>query len=684
VFRRFAAASTAALLSLPLFAGVAAALPVPVTRPLLLIAIPDLRWSDLSHMPVLTSFAGYAAVGNLSVRSEGATTRCGDGLLEISAGTRVRNGVTECSLDAVALARQRRLDRHNRYGARLGTLGDLLQGQSMAIGPAASMLLTTSSGAAPLTAPDLDAAFAALPNGFVATVDDGLYGASDRVAAAKAVDGQIKQQFLHVPLNVDVIIAGISDGRTGGPHLHPVFIAAQGFPHRELISPTTGRAPYVQLFDLTATVLSMRAIHGLPSSVVGRPVHTTLRAVRELSSYADADRHARAALSVGHPTFTAVCLVLLVALLLAGFGRRAAGWVARPLALFAPFVWLVQLLPWWRWGTGGYAALLIGAAVISAALATLLHRWSSRALLLVGASFTVLTLLADQLAGAPLQQSAPWGDNPLVAGRFHGMGNIDFGVTMAAVLLGVAVLASSPVRNRRLLVGLSAAIAVAAVVVDGLPRLGDDIGGVVTLVPALAVLAILAAGVALTRARVATVVLAAVLVALGAMLLDYARPADRQTHAGRFVGQVLHGGAWQVVHRKLDAVLASFDNPAVTALVVVAAIAAALAWRRQPQVRPAIGAVATLAVVGSALNDSGVFVAAAAAISVAPPLLVTAGALSGRAILDDREHRGGRGRRTVADGARSGRPRRRSAAPSAGSSHGAAVRGYPRRRRPRS
>ena len=64
------------------------------------------------------------------------------------------------------------------------------------------------------------------------------------------------------------------------------------------------------------------------------------------------------------------------------------------------------------------------------------------------------------------------------------------------------------------------------------------------------------------------------------LLLDYARPAAHQTHAGRFVGQVLHGGAAQVVHRKADAVLGSFTNPVVTmAVVVLFAIAgAATAW----------------------------------------------------------------------------------------------------------
>src|SRR3954464_14501122 len=72
--------------------------------PVVLVAVPDLRWSDVPAMPTLHALMTTGAVGELSVKSEGETTRCGDALLQLSAGTRVPSGVVSCTIDA------RRLD----------------------------------------------------------------------------------------------------------------------------------------------------------------------------------------------------------------------------------------------------------------------------------------------------------------------------------------------------------------------------------------------------------------------------------------------------------------------------------------------------------------------------------------------------------------------------------------------
>ena len=88
--------------------------------------------------------------------------------------------------------------------------------------------------------------------------------------------------------------------------------------------------------------------------------------------------------------------------------------------------------------------------------------------------------------------------------------------------------------------------------------------------------------------------------------------------------QVRDGTAWQTVHRKLDAVLSSFSNPVVSAAVLLAVVVVVALLRRHgsraalPGVRAAAIPIAALAVIGSALNDSGVFVAAAALLAVVP------------------------------------------------------------------
>jgi len=199
---------------------------------------------------------------------------------------------------------------------------------------------------------------------------------------------------------------------------------------------------------------------------------------------------------------------------------------------------------------------------------------------------------------------------------------------MSALLLCTGVVAATLERRRA--VTVVAVTGVVAVVVDGAPWLGDDLGGVVALVPAFAVLLAAVAGVRFTARRVGAVGAAAVALAVAVGLVDYARPAARQTHAGRFVGQVLHGGAATVLHRKADAVVGSLATPLVTALVVAVVVAVVLAARRGRLPEPAAGvraaavAVAVVAVIGSLLNDSGVFVAAAAFLAFVPAVTVAA------------------------------------------------------------
>lgn len=591
-------------------------------RGVVLILVPDLRWTDLASMPRLRQFEAAADVGVLSVRAEGAATRCGDGLLELSAGTRVPTGVRECTVDAARLASLRPRYRHDRFGARIGTLGDLLGPRGYAVGAAAATAMAARDGSSRVVASVADA-FARDPAPVVAVVDDALYAGHDRVTHAAATDAAIAQQLAQVPTGARVIVAGCSDGPAGQARLHPLFVGGPGATHRELRSPTTGRAPYVQLFDLTASLVDEGR---LPRYVSGRAITTSGHAARAPSSYADLDRHARRALSVGHPTFTVLCAVLLGCLLLALARPSVAASVA-PLLVLAPAgAWSVQLLPWWRWNTVAYVACVAAVAVVGGAAVFALRRRRPVAALLLGPALTALLLVADQLAGAPLQLAAPFGDNPLVAGRFHGMGNIDFGVAMTSLLMcGVA--AASAARTRRSAVAFAVVFSVVAIVIDGAPMLGDDLGGVLALVPACCLFIAIVAGVRVTARRVVATVAAAVLIAAAVAVLDYQRPASQRTHAGRFVGQVLHGGAWQEVHRKLDAVLGSFGNPIVTALVLVALAALVVLRSRAARattdvvVARAAIVIGALAVIGSAVNDSGVFVAAAATLAFAPSAL---------------------------------------------------------------
>jgi hypothetical protein len=181
------------------------------------------------------------------------------------------------------------------------------------------------------------------------------------------------------------------------------------------------------------------------------------------------------------------------------------------------------------WLASGLAA---GAAL--AFLALRLDRTSGglRAPVLLGAVLLGLVALDLALGGHGLSQ-------PLLGGsawdgeRFYGLGNGYFAFALAAVMLVAGFAPLSAVATAALLAGLG--------VVDGLPRLGADVGGSLTsMLTAAAALVVLAPG----RPRARRVVLlaglavaAAVAVALGAGL------GGPVSHAGRFAERLMQGPA---------------------------------------------------------------------------------------------------------------------------------------------
>jgi hypothetical protein len=338
-----------------------------------------------------------------------------------------------------------------------------------------------------------------------------------------------------------------------------------------------------------------------------------------ISSFVDDDRHAVLERTVGQRVFLLLGIVVIVMMVLAAgpvpVGHRIATWLARLLAPAPALVFLTNGLPWWRWGPWSYGAILLAGCVAVAAATTVATHRHRTARLLVVPVLAFAALAIDQLTGARLQLSSPLGESPLAAGRFSGMGNLDFAVMATSALIVAALVSARLRRGPAVLTAM--ALVVVAIVVDGAPQLGNDIGGVVTLIPAGFMLIALVADVTVTRLRVVTAVATTVTVAVGIALADYSRPPAAQTHVGRFVGQVLHGGAGTEVHRKFDAAIATFGWTTGTFVVGFTLAAWAIAHRRimaslrqVPGATAAAVSAATLAVLGAALNDSGLGVAA--------------------------------------------------------------------------
>jgi hypothetical protein len=614
----------------------AAAAPAGFTQ-VVVLGVPGLLWSDVTAMPTLRGLAASSATGVLTVKTAGSTTRCAAGLLAVSAGNRTTASSAGCSIPASSWPALSASNRGSRYRTTLGALGTVLGRHhigTVAIGAAAIPLVADEAGRSALSsgrlASPLDPAGPGLlnaqpnvgPSAFVGivvgAVVDGLYDASPatRPAARQAVDRQLAKD-LSASQGDTVMVLGLSDGATGHADLHPILISGPGWGHHELRG-STGRAPYVQLIDVAPTVLSWFEV-ATPPSMVGQPIVQTTASAGSISTYLNDDKHAVGQRTLSQRVFLAIGLAAILLMLLAWWGiapaRGPATWLARLLAPAPALAFVGNAFPWWRWGQLSYAGIVLALCLAVALTVGLAARRSPRlaAALVPAGSLVVLAL--DQVTGSHLQLSSPLGDNPLVAGRFHGAGNLDFAVigTSAVVLAGLVGAALDRTRG----VLAAAAIMLVALVVDGTPRFGDDLGGVLALMPALLVVVAGVFGVTATWRRAVGVAVASAAVAVGIALADYSRPPSRQTHVGRFVGQVLHGGAGAEVHRKFDSMAGSFG---LTIGTFVAVIALILAILNRERVRAAIGKVSglgtvaigavVLGVLGTVLNDSGVTVAA--------------------------------------------------------------------------
>ena len=211
-----------------------------------------------------------------------------------------------------------------------------------------------------------------------------------------------------------------------------------------------------------------------------------------------------------------------------------------------------------------------------------------------GASLTALLVaaaiplawLVDAAAGAPLAFNNPLGMNAVVAGRFYGVSNTAFALVAGALVVVIASAWEVLGGGRRSALLVTALLGGAALLVDGAPQLGADVGGALTLVPTLAFLAAGLAGLRLSWRRWLAIGAATVLVVGGFAVVDLLRPGG-PTHLGRFARQVADGSAAGVLGRKAYALVGPFVTKPVMAAALACAVvivAAALWWGRR-QVR---------------------------------------------------------------------------------------------------
>jgi hypothetical protein len=439
----------------------------------------------------------------------------------------------------------------------------------------------------------------------------------------------------------DAVIVLSPVSPSASPALGIVALQAPGIDGGLLQSATTRRDGYVQLADVAPTVLELLG-EDAPDTMEGRSFGVSDRDDR------GAGRLTGLAESGDAAAFRDATMPLAVTGIVVGLALLALGTVLRsrlsprlrrllaPCAYGAlgivPASFLVGQVGPVRANPVPQVVLVLLLAAGFAALATAVdRRWpGTGALAAVGSIVGLIAL--DILAGAPLQLNTTFGYSVAVAGRFTGLGNLAFALFGAATIVLAALIVDRWGRG-----GLVPAVALLAgvVVVEGLPMLGADVGGVVAMVPAFGVTALVLAGRRVGWRQVAALVGATVVVLLLFAVVDAARPAEVQTHLARLGEQVV-GARWDTLGKSLSrrwqASLGGAEPAAwITVGVLMAGALAyaglAAAGRAGPGAtraithRPTLAAAAGLAVLGTVglvANDSSVAVPFTMLIVVAP------------------------------------------------------------------
>lgn len=477
-------------------------------------------------------------------------------------------------------------------------------------------------------------------------------------AALQRTDALVGELMELVDLETDLVLVVSPVSPVGPDELVVSALAGPGVRPGLAQSGSSRRAGYVTLPDIAPTILQALGVDK-PGAMNGAPIASSGGDAPDGETFRSlADDNLRAlfrnALSGPLTVVFIVSQVLTYGLAAYALTNRRLAWCRSAAFLLlagmaVPFTsFLVGVFPYWRLSVAGALILILAsAAVLAALIRAVVRRLPAedrraahvRALIppIAVAALTTLLLVGDIALGGPLQIDTAfgYGGGAIVAGRLAGYGNLAWALMVAALIIAVTGIwgtwrigadGEEPTgADRHFALGLIAAVFFLAVVAVGLPSLGANVGGTLSVVSGLMITGLVLAGVRLDLRRLAGVgvLTFAVLAVFG--ILDVRRAPEDQTHLGRLIDQTLGdeglAGLGTVIQRKINANL-SILMSSVWSFVIPAALAflAFLIWRpprflrtvfaHVPGMRACVIGVLSTGVIGGLVNDSGIAIPA--------------------------------------------------------------------------
>jgi hypothetical protein len=457
-----------------------------------------------------------------------------------------------------------------------------------------------------------------------------------KAAALHRTDELVGRMLADVDPAHDAVFVVSPASPRRGSGLAVTGIRAPGVAPQLMRSATSRRNGFVYVIDIAPTILQLLG-YPTPSDMEGRAMEVVSGRVahgdridRLIHANEDAVfRDSKVATANNIVIALSAALAVLAYLAVHRARRRAAA--ARFLALTVlGFLFATYVAGPLHFGRSDNSAAYFGflgvVAIAFAVVCRLLGGRHRHLPIAIALAATVVLHLGDLLAGARLELNTVFGYSATVGIRVSGQGNLTFSQLTAAVLLlgGLAVWR----RPGRTTVYAVIAVLAFTLLVMAAPPFGGDFGAAIAGAPGFGLFAWLLLG---RRIRLRTVViLGAVLVVSGLLVgfVDLMRPKDQQTHVGRFFDKVATGGLgdfFLTIRRKLMENIDSFTGTKLLWVLPIVALLVWYLWRipsgrartlftRVTVVRQTLLALAVVAFLGYALNDSGIAIPALMAV----------------------------------------------------------------------
>lgn len=392
-----------------------------------------------------------------------------------------------------------------------------------------------------------------------------------------------------------VMVAGLGDS-SGLPQLRAFIASGPGIEPSSLSSSTTRTPGLLQITDLAPGILDLLDVPS--SNGVGFEQTPTdddpQTRIDDLVADAQKSTSVYQHLSTFSITLDIVFYSLFIAcgLLLSRsiIGRRGGatrapvihrllGWVSLGVATLPMGAFLAGLIPWSRMDQPDLGLLLSVLGTAAALFAISLippwgRTWRGRVGALTASNLIILSV--DLATGSHLQANSLLGYNPIVGGRYYGLGNQGAAIFIVSlfVFLGLVVSWLRSRGHRKAVMAVPLVIGLAAVFVSGNPSWGAKFGGTIAILAGLMVLLALLTKIRLSLLRLGLIGVASLAVLIGIAFLDWLRPVGARSHFGTFFDQIVTGEALQVIGRKLGANLHIIQiNPALAVVTPLAVIA---------------------------------------------------------------------------------------------------------------